>query len=54
VTTDVIPRPGFVPKAGAVRPRSRSFSGFDSAMAPETQSKEQRYVLHSSNVFFLC
>jgi hypothetical protein len=53
-TTDVIPRPGFVPKAGAVRPRSRSFSGFDSAMAPETQSKEQRYVLHSSNVFFLC
>jgi hypothetical protein len=53
-TTDVIPRPGFVPKAGAVRPRSRSFSGFDSAMAPETQPKEQRYVLHSSNVFFLC
>ena len=51
-TTDVIPRPGFVPKAGAVRPRSRSFSGFDSAMAPETQSKEQRYVLHSSNVPF--
>jgi hypothetical protein len=53
-TTDVIPRPGFVPKAAAVRPRSRSFSGFDSAMAPDTQSKEQRYVLHSSNVFFLC
>ena len=42
-TTDVIPRPGFVPKAGAVRPRSRSFSGFDSAVAPETQSKEQKY-----------
>lgn len=53
-TTDVIPRPGFVPKTGAVRPRSRSFSGFDSAMAPETQSKEQRYVLHSSDVSFFC
>lgn len=53
-TTDVIPRPGFVPKAGAVRPRSRSFSGFDSAMTPGTQSKEQRYLLHPSNVFFLC
>jgi TBC1 domain family member 10 len=51
-TTDVIPRPGFFPKAGAVRPRSRSFSGFESAMAPETQSKEQRYVLHSSDVSF--
>ena len=50
MTTDVIPRSGFVPKATAVRPRSRSFSGFDSVMAPETQSKEQRYVLHSSNV----
>ena len=48
-TTDVIPRPGFSPKAGVVRPRSRSFSGFDSAMGPETtQSKEQRYVLHSN------
>jgi hypothetical protein len=46
-TTDSIPRAGFVPKAGAVRPRSRSFSGFDSALAPETQPKEQRYVLHS-------
>lgn len=52
VTTDVIPRPGFVPKAGAVRPRSRSFSGFDTAMARETQSKEQRYVLRSSDVYF--
>ena len=47
-TTDVIPRAGFVPKAGAVRPRSRSFSGFDSALAPETQQKDQRYVLHPS------
>jgi hypothetical protein len=28
-----------------VRPRSRSFSGFDSAMAPEAQSKEKRHVL---------
>ena len=53
-TTDVIPRPGFVPKAAAARPRSRSFSGFDSAMAPDTQSKEQRCVLYSSNAFFLC
>jgi hypothetical protein len=45
-TTDVIPRAGFVPKTGAVRPRSRSFSGFDSALSPETQPKEQqRYVL---------
>ena len=52
-TTDSIPRAGFVPKAGAARPRSRSFSGFDSALAPETQPKEQRYVLHSISLF-LC
>ena len=51
-TTDVIPRPGFVPKAGAVRPRSRSFSGFDSAMAPGTQSKDERHVLRPLNFFF--
>jgi len=49
-TTDVIPRAGFVPKAGAVRPRSRSFSGFDSALAPETQQKGQRYS-HLSGLF---
>ena len=51
-TTDVIPRPGFVPKTGAVRPRSRSFSGFDSAMAPGTQLKEERHVLRILNVLF--
>lgn len=28
-----IPRPNFFPKAGTARPRSRSFSGFDSRMA---------------------
>jgi TBC1 domain family member 10 len=52
-TTDSIPRAGFVPRAGAARPRSRSFSGFDSALAPETQPKEQRHVLHSVSPFSL-
>ena len=45
-TTDVIPRPGFVPKAGAVRPRSRSFSGFDSPITAGMPPKERRFVLH--------
>ena len=52
-TTDSIPRAGFVPRAGAARPRSRSFSGFDSALAPETQPKEQRHVLHPVSPFSL-
>jgi hypothetical protein len=43
-TPNVIPRASFVPKAGAVRPRSRSFSGFDSPTG--ITPKEQRFVLH--------
>ena len=47
---NVIPRESFVPKAGAVRPRSRSFSGFDSPIGQGTQPKEeQRFVLHSNS-----
>ena len=45
-TPNVIPRESFVPKAGAVRPRSRSFSGFDSPLGAGTPPKEQRFVLY--------
>lgn len=43
---NVIPRESFVPKAGAVRPRSRSFSGFDSPTSAGMPPKEQRSVLY--------
>ncbi|KAH9974513.1 rab-GTPase-TBC domain-containing protein [Russula compacta] len=39
---NVIPRESFVPKAGTVRPRSRSFSGFDSPIGLGTQPKEEQ------------
>jgi len=45
-TSNVIPREDFVPKARAVRPRSRSFSGFDSPLSAGTPPKEQRFVLY--------
>ena len=45
-TSNVIPRASFVPKAGAVRPRSRSFSGFDSPTSAGITPKERRFVLH--------
>ena len=44
-TSNVIPRESFVPKAAAARPRSRSFSGFDSPMSTGMLPKEQRFVL---------
>jgi TBC1 domain family member 10 len=45
-TSNVIPRASFVPKAAAVRPRSRSFSGFDSPTSAGITPKERRFVLH--------
>jgi hypothetical protein len=41
---NVIPRTNFVPKATTARPRSRSFSGFDSPTNPAAQQKEKRFV----------
>ena len=44
-TSNGIPRESFVPKTAAARPRSRSFSGFDSPMSAGVPPKEQRFVL---------
>jgi hypothetical protein len=52
-TLNVIPRESFVPKAGAVRPRSRSFSGFDSPMSAGMPPKEQRFVLYLNFWYFV-
>jgi hypothetical protein len=40
----VIPRTNFIPQAVTVRPRSRSFSGFDSPTIPAAQQKEKRFA----------
>ena len=42
----VIPWESFVPKVGAVCPRSRSFSGFDSPISAGIPPKERRFVLY--------
>ena len=41
---NVIPRTNFVPKATTARPRSRSFSGFDSPTKSAAQQKQKRFV----------
>ncbi|KAF8259416.1 rab-GTPase-TBC domain-containing protein [Lactarius quietus] len=38
---NVIPRTNFIPKVATARPRSRSFSGFDSPANPAAQQKEK-------------
>ena len=41
---NVIPRTNFIPKTATFRPRSRSFSGFDSPAIPAAQQKEKRFA----------
>ena len=41
---NAIPRTNFIPQAVTTRPRSRSFSGFDSPTNPAAQQKEKRFV----------